>query len=99
VCRSSALSIKKKQGQRMTVTQHFRSGLFEFLAELKANNDREWFNANKQRFVDEVEAPMLRFIADFGEQNAEGEQELRRGSPEGRRFDVSNLSRHAILEG
>ena len=48
--------------------QHFRSGFFEFLTDLKANNNREWFNANKQRYVDEVEEPMLRFIADVGEQ-------------------------------
>lgn len=47
---------------------HFRSGLFEFLTELKANNNREWFNANKQRYVDQVEEPMLRFIADVGGQ-------------------------------
>ncbi len=48
-------------------TGHFGRGFFEFLSDLKANNDREWFNTNKQRYVDEVEAPMLRFIADFGE--------------------------------
>src|SRR5712692_5122774 len=46
---------------------HFSRGFFTFLSELKANNNREWFDANKQRYVQEVEEPMLRFIADFGE--------------------------------
>jgi uncharacterized protein (TIGR02453 family) len=44
---------------------HFGPGLFTFLEALKRRNDREWFQANRQRYVDEVEAPMLRFIADF----------------------------------
>jgi uncharacterized protein (TIGR02453 family) len=47
---------------------HFGPGLFKFLRELKANNDRTWFNANKQRFITEIEEPMLRFIVDFGKQ-------------------------------
>lgn len=46
---------------------HFGRGLFEFFSELRANNDREWFDAHKQRYVDEVEGPMQRFITDFGE--------------------------------
>jgi len=47
---------------------YFGPGLFGFLSELKANNDRTWFNANKRRYITEVEEPMLRFIADFGKQ-------------------------------
>ncbi|MGH2398461.1 MAG: DUF2461 domain-containing protein [bacterium] len=50
-----------------TRTAHFGRGLFEFLGELKANNNREWFNAHKVRYIAEVEEPMLQFIADFGE--------------------------------
>lgn len=50
-----------------TRTAHFGKGLFEFLSEIKANNNREWFNANKARYIAEVEEPMLQFIADFGE--------------------------------
>jgi uncharacterized protein (TIGR02453 family) len=46
---------------------HFGRGLFQFLKELRANNDREWFQANKGRYESEVKEPMLRFIADFGE--------------------------------
>jgi uncharacterized protein (TIGR02453 family) len=46
---------------------HFGRGLFRFLKELRANNDREWFQANKDRYESEVKEPMLRFIEDFGE--------------------------------
>jgi len=46
---------------------HFGRGLFRFLKELRANNEREWFQANKERYESEVKEPMLRFIADFGE--------------------------------
>jgi uncharacterized protein (TIGR02453 family) len=38
---------------------------FAFLRQLARNNDREWFNANKQRYVDDVRDPLLRFIAAF----------------------------------
>ena len=33
--------------------------------ELAANNNREWFQANKDRYESEVKEPMLGFIADF----------------------------------
>lgn len=44
---------------------YFTPRLFAFLRELKRNNTREWFQANKARYVAEVQQPMLRFIADF----------------------------------
>jgi len=50
-----------------TRTAHFGRGLFEFLGELKGNNNREWFNTNRARYITEVEEPMLQFIADFGD--------------------------------
>ncbi len=40
--------------------------IFKFLKELDANNDRQWFNDNKQRYIDEVRDPLLVFIEDFG---------------------------------
>ena len=43
----------------------FDPELFEFLADLKANNDREWFAANKQRYEANVLEPALAFIEDF----------------------------------
>jgi len=45
---------------------HFSPGLFRFLKELRANNNREWFQAHKERYESEVKEPLLRFIADFG---------------------------------
>jgi uncharacterized protein (TIGR02453 family) len=39
--------------------------LFSFLTDLKQNNDRDWFNANKSRYVDDLKDPLLEFIADF----------------------------------
>ncbi|MEM8770288.1 MAG: DUF2461 domain-containing protein [Pseudomonadota bacterium] len=35
---------------------------FKFFAELKANNNREWFNDNKQRFRESVQEPLAAFV-------------------------------------
>jgi uncharacterized protein (TIGR02453 family) len=45
---------------------YFSPALFAFLRELKANNAREWFESNRERYVSDVQAPMLRFITDLG---------------------------------
>ena len=45
--------------------QPISPALFEFLRELKANNERPWFEANKARYREEVRDPMLDFIAAF----------------------------------
>ena len=44
---------------------YFSRELFQFLVELKFNNERAWFNANKERYEKLVKQPMLRFIADL----------------------------------
>lgn len=44
---------------------YFSEELFEFLRELKSNNNREWFAANKARYDQIARNPMLRFIADL----------------------------------
>lgn len=41
----------------------FHAELFEFLRELAANNDREWFAANRDRYRATVQEPLLGFIA------------------------------------
>ncbi|MBT3341553.1 MAG: DUF2461 domain-containing protein [Gemmatimonadetes bacterium] len=41
--------------------------LFKFFRDLKKNNERDWFEANKQRFEDDVRSPLLAFIDDFAE--------------------------------
>jgi uncharacterized protein (TIGR02453 family) len=44
----------------------FSPELFTFLRELAANNDREWFTANKARYAAEVQEPALAFVEDVG---------------------------------
>jgi uncharacterized protein (TIGR02453 family) len=44
---------------------HFDAALFDFLADLRRNNTREWFEDNKQRYAEDVKEPMLEFIAAF----------------------------------
>lgn len=45
----------------------FAPELFSFLAELKENNSREWFQANKDRYREAVQEPLLAFISAFAE--------------------------------
>ncbi len=40
----------------------FPKELFEFLSDLSKNNNREWFNANKDRYRSNVVAPVCEFI-------------------------------------
>ncbi|MCH8276693.1 MAG: DUF2461 domain-containing protein [Bacteroidetes bacterium] len=44
---------------------YITQALFAFLRELKANNNRDWFHANKNRYVDEVRQPLLDMIEEF----------------------------------
>lgn len=46
-------------------TGHFTVALFRFLGDLAANNDREWFNAQRDRYIETVQEPALEFITDF----------------------------------
>jgi uncharacterized protein (TIGR02453 family) len=46
-------------------TPQFAPALFTFLADLSANNDRAWFQANKDRYLENVQEPALAFIVDF----------------------------------
>jgi uncharacterized protein (TIGR02453 family) len=43
----------------------FGPELFEFLEDLEANNNREWFAANKHRYEEYLLEPALAFIEDF----------------------------------
>ena len=51
----------------MSSSPHFTPALFEFLADLSMNNEREWFQANKARYERDVRDPMIEFVVDFGE--------------------------------
>ncbi len=44
---------------------HFTPATLAFLRDLKDNNDRDWFNAGKDRYEEHVRMPAMRFIADF----------------------------------
>jgi len=46
--------------------RHFTPAVFKFLRDLRANNSRDWFHANKPRFLAEARDPALSFIVDFG---------------------------------
>jgi uncharacterized protein (TIGR02453 family) len=47
------------------VPPHFTPAFFEFFRDLTRHNDRDWFAANKARYIADVETPLLQFIGDF----------------------------------
>ncbi len=44
----------------------FPKKTLQFLKALEKNNNRDWFNANKQRYEDDVRTPTLSFIQSMG---------------------------------
>ena len=44
---------------------YFTPAVFKFLRELEENNDRTWFEANKERYIATIREPAKEFIADF----------------------------------
>ena len=51
-------------GQRAS-TSSFSPALFTFLRDLRKNNDRDWFKANRARCDEAVQEPALAFISEF----------------------------------
>lgn len=49
----------------MATKAPFSPDLFSFLRDLAANNDREWFKANRPRYMASVRDPALAFISEF----------------------------------
>lgn len=47
---------------------YFTPTFFKFLKDLKKNNNRLWFHANKERYEKEVRNPFLDFIGELGPQ-------------------------------
>ncbi len=45
---------------------YFDKGLFDLLDGLRRNNNREWFQKNKERYERDVKEPFLDFISDAG---------------------------------
>ncbi len=54
------------RGGRVLKGDYFTRDLFQFLQELKRNNNRDWFQRNKDRYETSVRDPILRFIVDIG---------------------------------
>ena len=46
--------------------KYFSKATFDFLADLKQNNNRAWFADNKSRYEEKLKDPALRLIEDFG---------------------------------
>lgn len=51
----------------MAKFEGFKPSLITFLRQLRKNNNREWFNDNKQRYEDLVREPALDFISAMGQ--------------------------------
>lgn len=51
--------------------KYFTPAVFAFLRELADNNDKEWWEDNKDRYVETIREPARDFIADFGGRLAE----------------------------
>lgn len=49
----------------MASNRYFSPETFAFLRELAENNNRQWFQQNKQRYEEHVKDPAIRFIIDF----------------------------------
>jgi uncharacterized protein (TIGR02453 family) len=49
----------------MAKSAHFTPKLFRFLRDLTRNNNKLWFEENKERYREDVRDPFLDFIADF----------------------------------
>ena len=49
----------------MAKNEYFASETFAFLKKLAENNNRQWFQENKQRYEEHVKDPAIRFIIDF----------------------------------
>jgi uncharacterized protein (TIGR02453 family) len=49
----------------MPPKRYFAPAFFEFFEELNRNNNREWFQQNRDHYERDVREPMLHFISDF----------------------------------
>lgn len=48
------------------MSAHFSPALFTFLEDLEANNDKVWFDDNRERYDEVLREPAVGFILDFG---------------------------------
>ena len=93
-------SVPRPDRKRKPVTpQPITAALFDFLRDLRENNDREWFAANKGRYLADVRDPMLDFIESFAAPLAEISPHFVADRPGERRIAVPDLSGHAFFAG
>jgi uncharacterized protein (TIGR02453 family) len=57
--------------ERSLMPGHFTPAVFTFLKELAENNNREWWEDNKQRYIDTIREPARDFVVDFAPRLAE----------------------------
>lgn len=48
------------------MTKHFTRGVFDFLKELELNNNKPWWEENKDRYIRVIREPALDFVEDVG---------------------------------
>lgn len=48
-------------------TRYFTPAVFAFLRELADNNEKTWWEKNRQRYIETIREPAFDFIADFGD--------------------------------
>ena len=52
--------------ERVMPTRYFTQAVFEFLKELALNNNKPWWEENKERYINTIREPALDFVTDFG---------------------------------
>jgi uncharacterized protein (TIGR02453 family) len=52
-------------GEHDVADAYFTTATLDFLQDLEVNNDKTWFEANRDRYEADVKAPMLQFIEDL----------------------------------
>lgn len=65
-CHGRLSYVRMQSERRKTTTAYFSEKTFEFLRELEENNNKPWWEKNKERYVGVIKEPALEFIADFG---------------------------------
>ncbi len=58
-------TFESEQKQEIVSAPIFTAQSFKFLEELKDNNTRLWFNANKERYIEDVRESLSKFIVEM----------------------------------
>jgi uncharacterized protein (TIGR02453 family) len=48
-------------------TKYFTQSVFEFLKEIAVNNNKAWWEENRERYINTIREPALDFVTDFGQ--------------------------------